>query len=130
MLSSLARACALLLILATTAQAVAYAASAMDPTAVKQELAKRGVGKMVKITETDEKSLRGKIIALGDASVTLQDGSKPALEIPFTQVAGIHGPGLSKRATILVVVGGVVIVIVIVVAIVASRAKFPATIPI
>jgi hypothetical protein len=130
MLSYLARCCALLLILTTTAQPLAYAASAMDATAVKQELMKRGVGKMVKIKETDEKSFRGKIVSLGDASMTLQDGSKPALEIPFTQVASIHGAGLSKGATILVVVGGVVIVVVIVVAIIASRAKFPATIPI
>lgn len=54
------------------------------------------VGKMVKIKETDEKSFRGKIVSLGDTSVTLQDGSKPAMEIPFCQVAGVHGPCLSR----------------------------------
>ena len=85
----------------------------MDATAVKQQLIKHGIGKMVKTKETDEKSFRGKIISLRDASVTLQVGSKPAVEIPFTQVAGIHGPGLSKGETILVVVGGVVIVLVV-----------------
>ena len=130
MLFNVARFSAVLLILTTTAQAIAYAAPAMDAMAVKQQLMKRGVGNKVKIEETDEKSFRGKIISLGDTSVTLQDGSKPPQEIPFTQVAGIHGPGLSKGATILVVVGGVVIVVVIVAAILASRAKFPATIPI
>jgi hypothetical protein len=132
MLSYLTRFCALLLILTTTAQGVAYSSSAMDAAAVKQQLMKCGVGKMVKIKETDEKSFRGKIVSLGDTSVTLQDGSKPAIEFPFSQVAWVHGPGLSKGATItLVVVGGVVIVLAIVVAVIASHGPgLPASIPI
>jgi hypothetical protein len=127
----LARFFAVLLIVTTTAQAVAYVSSPMDPTAVKQQLLKHGVGKMVKIKELDDKSFRGKIISLGDTSVTLQDGSKPAMEIPFAQVAGVHNPGLSRGArTTLIVVGGVVIVLVVVAAIIASRARLPASIPI
>jgi hypothetical protein len=131
-LSYLIRFSALLLILTTTAEGVAYASSAMDATAVKQQLMKRGLGKMVKIKETDEESVRGKIVSLGDNSVNLQDGSKLAREIPFSRVAGVHAAGLSKGATItLVVVGGVVIVLAIVVAVIASHApNLPASIPI
>jgi hypothetical protein len=54
------------------------------------------------------------------------------MEVPLSRVAAVHGPGLSKGATItLVVVGGVVIVLAIVVAVIASHAPgLPASIPI
>jgi hypothetical protein len=83
------------------ATSVAYAADVpLDSASAKQMLQKRGVGKMVKITEADGTELRARIVSIGETSVVMQDGSKPTVEVPYGNVTAVKGGGLSKGAKI------------------------------
>jgi len=64
----------------------------------------RKVGKMVKIKEADGTVLRAKLVSIGEASVTVQVGSKPTVEVPYDKVTAVKGPGLPKGAKIAIVV--------------------------
>jgi hypothetical protein len=60
----------------------------------------RGVGKMVKIKRADGKEIRARIISIGEDSVVLQVGSQPTIELPYSKVVAVKGPGLPKAAKI------------------------------
>ena len=114
---------ALVLSFSLSAASVAYATDApLTPATAKQMLQAKGVGKMVKVKEADGTTVRAKIVSLGDDSVVLQNGSKPAVTIAYSQMAAVKGPGLSTGAKVGIWVGvGVVAAVAIVVAVIASH---------
>ena len=80
---------------------VSYAADAsLNSVEAKKMLQSRGVGKMVKIKQSDGKELRAKIISIGEESIVLQAGSQPTIELPYSKVSAVKGPGLPKAAKI------------------------------
>jgi hypothetical protein len=92
----------------------------------KQMLQARGVGQMVKVKETDGTTLRARIVSLGGESVVVQDGSKPAVTVPYDHITAVKGPGLSTGAKVTIgVVVGVVVAAAIVAAIFAATFKGP-----
>jgi hypothetical protein len=92
---------ALVLSFSLFAASVAYATDApLTPATVKQMLQAKGVGKMVKVKEADGTTVRAKIVSIGDDSVVLQNGSKPAVTIAYSQMAAVKGPGLSTGAKV------------------------------
>jgi hypothetical protein len=116
---------AILLMAMVTLQAVAQSSQhlpMMDAAKVKRKLAERGVGNGVKIVKVNDSDVKGKILAIGDATVTVKDGQKVEQTIAFNEVAQVHGPGLSKGATIAIAVGAVVVVLAIVAIIIGEHA--------
>jgi hypothetical protein len=95
------RCTAFVLFCSVFATSVGYAADVpLDSASAKQMLQKRGVGKTVKVKEADGTELRAKIVSIGETSVVMQDGSKPAVEVPYGTVTAVKGGGLSKGAKI------------------------------
>lgn len=88
----------------------------------KQALEAHGVGKMVKVKETDGKVLRAKIVTIGEQSVVLQQGSKPTAEVPYANVTAVTGPGLSTGQKVAIGVGIGVVVLVAITAYIAAHA--------
>jgi hypothetical protein len=77
---------------------------------------------MVKVKEADGTTVRAKIVSIGDESVVLQNGSKPAVTIAYSQLAAVKGPGLSTGAKVGIWVAvGVVATVAIVIAVIASK---------
>jgi hypothetical protein len=95
---------------------VAFAAvPPMNAGTAKQVIVTRGVGKSVKVTETDGTVVTGKIAAIEDDKfeITAKDAAAP-VSIPFSQVKDVHNGGLSKGAKIgivLAVVGAAIAII-------------------
>jgi hypothetical protein len=120
----LRRSVALTLCFSLAAASVAYATDVpLTPATAKQMLQARGPGKMVKVKEADGTTVRAKIVSIGDDSVVLQDGSKPAVTIAYSQLTAVKGPGLSTGAKVGIWVAvGVVATVAIVVAVIASKA--------
>jgi hypothetical protein len=118
------RSVALTLFFSLLAASVAYAAEVpLTPATAKQLVQTRGAGKMVKVKEADGTTVRARIVSIGDDSVVLQDGSKPAVTISYSQMTAVKGPGLSTGAKVGIWVAvGVVATTAIVVAVIASRA--------
>jgi hypothetical protein len=79
------------------------AESARVPATVKQMVQARGVGKEVKVKGTGGTTLRGKITSIGENSFTVRVDSKN-VELPYSEVSTVQGPGLPKAAKITVVV--------------------------
>jgi hypothetical protein len=80
---------------------VSYAANVpLNSVEAKKMLQARGVGKMVKIKQSDGKEIRAKIISIGEESIVLQVGSQPTIELPYGKVTAVKGPGLPKAAKI------------------------------
>jgi len=105
----------------------------LDSLSVKQEIATRGVGKGVKITETDGTVVTGKIVAVEDEEFQVAPkGGAPAVAIPFSQVKGIHNAGLSKGAKVGIVLAvvGAAVAITAAVLVHSFHNSFPKTIPI
>ena len=93
----------LALLCSLLATSVSYAADVpLNSVEAKRMLQARGVGKMVKIKRADGKELRGKIILIGEESIVLQVGSQPTIELPYSKVTAIKGPGLPKAAKIVI----------------------------
>jgi hypothetical protein len=80
----------------------------------------RGEGKGIRVQEVDGTSVRGTIQWIGEESFMVQDGSKPPVEVPFSKVTKVQGPGLSKGAKIGIWVGVGVVVVVLVAAVVIA----------
>ena len=120
---SLLRWTALVVSCSMLATSVAYAADVpLTPATAKQMLQAKGVGKMVKVKETDGTTMRAKIVSIGDDSAVLQDGTKPAVTIPYSQVTAVKGPGLSTGAKIGIWVGvGAVATVAIVIGVIAAK---------
>lgn len=75
---------------------VALAAGPVDQSAkFKQQVAERGVGKFVKLKETDGTRVDGVVTAIHDETfeVTPKTTMKPVM-VPYAQVASLHGKGL------------------------------------
>lgn len=117
----LSRLLAFLLAIAFLSERVALAMPTPDAASAKQQIAARGVGKGVRVHETDGTVLRGKIISVGEDSFGVQVGSKPPVEVAFANVRAVDGPGLSKGAKIGIGIG-VVLVVAIVVGTAAAHA--------
>ena len=105
----------------------------MSAVTAKQEIAARGVGKSVKVTETDGTVVTGKIVTIEDEKFEIRaKDAAPATSIQFSQVKDVHNAGLSKGAKIgiVLVVVGAAIAIRAVVLVHAVDNSFPKTIPI
>jgi hypothetical protein len=68
----------------------------LNAASAKQMLQARKIGKMVKIEEADGTVLRAKPVSIEEASVIVQVGSKPTVEVPYDKVPAVKGPGLPK----------------------------------
>lgn len=113
----LSRITALILAITFLSDRVALAIPTSDAASAKQQIAARGVGKSIKVHESDGTVLRGKIVSLGEDSFGLQVESKPSVEVTFANVRAVDGPGLSKGAKIGIGVGVGLVLAVLIVAI-------------
>jgi hypothetical protein len=113
---------------------IAFAAlPPMDAMTAKQAIATRGVGKRVKVTETDGTVVTGQIAAIEDEKFDVRaKDAAPAVPIPFSQVKDVHNAGLSKGAKIGIVLAvvGAAIAITAAVLIHDFNSGWPKTIPI
>ena len=96
----LSRMTALVLALALLSERVALAVPTPDASSAQQQIASRGIGKSVKVHEADGTVLRGKIMWLKDDSFGVKVGSQRLVEVAFTNVRSVDGPGLSKGAKV------------------------------
>lgn len=96
---------AVLLILAVLCEHVAFAATVPDALTAHQQIARRGLGKRVKVHESNGAVLRGTIQSVGADSFVLQTGHEPSVTIPYTDVRAVDGPGLSTGSKIAITVG-------------------------
>lgn len=101
----LSRTATLLFVTVFLCQRVALAIPTPDAASAKQQIAARGVGKGVKVHESDGSVLRGRIVSLNDDSFGIQVGSKPPMDVAFANVRAVDGPGLSGGAKIALGVG-------------------------
>ena len=106
-LSTLARFTALLLISALMGNNFAYAAKKpVDPSVIKAKLEARGVGQGVRVTLSDQTDKKGTIISIGEQSFTLKPkGAAQPIDLPYTQIVGVHRDKLSTGAKVGIGVG-------------------------
>lgn len=90
-----------LCIVGTDLAAAAVPAPPLDPATTIHKLHHHGVGKGVaKITESDGSVVKGKIVSIDADSFQLQPKHGAPLQVAYTQVSAVNGPGLSKGAKI------------------------------
>ncbi len=119
----LCRLTTLLLVTVVLSERVALAIPTPDSASAKQQIAARGVGKGIKVHEADGATLREKIVALNEDSFRMQVGSKAPLEIAYSNIRAVDGPGFSNGSKIGIVVGlATVTVVAIVIGVAASHA--------
>ena len=94
---------AFLLLSTIGSEHVVYAAQSTSALTVKQMVQARGVGKEVKVKVASGTTLRGKITSIGESSFGIQVDSKN-VELPYSEVTTVQGPGWPKAAKITVVV--------------------------
>ena len=116
------------LMLTLVANGVAVAASPMDKmdtTIVQAKVKARGIGKEVKITETDKTQLKGVIVKIGEQSFQLKVKDSPdPVEIPYANVSSVHNAGLSTGAKVGIgILIGVVAVVLILAIIINHELK-------
>jgi hypothetical protein len=116
---------AIVLMLAMLGNSTAFAGRVLlDAVSAKQVLTKRGVGKLVRITESDGTNITGMLTALHDDTFEVTPKSDPtSTTISYAQVTEVHNDKSPKAAhstggqgreiaVIVVVVGAAVAVIV------------------
>jgi hypothetical protein len=105
-----------------TANSITLAAPP-DPVKLSNKLTARGIGKSVKITESDGTVVTGKLVAIRNDSFDLMPtAAAQQLTISYTQVVSIHNGPLSTGAKIGIVVGCIVVAVAVTLVIVAKHA--------
>jgi hypothetical protein len=99
--SSWLRSVAAVLCFVLVANAVGYAAPALDVASIRQALQTRGVGNAVKIKRTDGVELAGRIQLIGEDAVTIQTSRTAApVVVIFSDISEVKKPGMSRGAKI------------------------------
>ena len=106
-----------LCIIGTDLAAAATPAAPLEAATTIHKLHHHGVGKGVKITEPDGSVIKGKIVSIDADSFQLQPKHGAPLQLAYTQVSAVNGPGLSKGAKIGIGVAAGIGIFVIIVAI-------------
>jgi hypothetical protein len=81
-----------------------------DPVKVKQSVSSRGIGKKVKVTEMDGRTVSGRLSLIGDDTFQVApNNGAPAVTITYASVYKVGNGGMGVGAKIAIVVGCVLV---------------------